>query len=258
MHPGFITSYFDVAQVTLWLFWLFFAGLIIHIRREDHREGYPLVSDVPGRVPLEETGLLVPAAKTFTLNDGTTEIAPRNEAPEADPLAIPSGSFPGAPLVPTGNPLVDGVGPAAYAMRREIVDVVWETGAPRIVPRRVDPDFFVASEDPDPVGMKVQACDGVIVGTVVDIWNDRSETVLRYLEIELAANGRHVLAPAALITIGWGGNVVRVKSINSAQFLDIPALSNPDQINRREEDRICAYFAGGHLYATPERSEPIL
>ena len=59
-------------------------------------------------------------------------------------------------------------------------------------------------------------------------------------------------------SIGWGGNVVRVKSINSAQFLDVPALANPDQINRREEDRICAYYAGGHLYATPERSEPLL
>ena len=211
MEIGAITQYFDVAQITLYAFWIFFAGVVIHIRREDHREGFPLVSDLPGRVPLEEPGFLVPGPKTFVLNDGTTEIAPRTEAPEAEPMAVPVASFPGAPLTPTGNPLVDGVGPAAYAKRREIVDVMWETGAPRIVPRRVDPDFYVAAEDPDPVGMQVRACDGVIVGTVVDIWNDRSETVLRYLEIELAATGRRVLAPATLITIGWGGETAEQK-----------------------------------------------
>ncbi|MEI6738926.1 MAG: hypothetical protein WCK74_01315 [Gemmatimonadaceae bacterium] len=34
----------DGAQIALYAFWLFFAGLIIYIRREDKREGYPLES----------------------------------------------------------------------------------------------------------------------------------------------------------------------------------------------------------------------
>ena len=42
MNPGAITASIDVAQVTLYLFWLFFAGLLIYLRREDKREGYPL------------------------------------------------------------------------------------------------------------------------------------------------------------------------------------------------------------------------
>lgn len=32
----------DVAQIAIWLFWLFFALLVFYLRREDKREGYPL------------------------------------------------------------------------------------------------------------------------------------------------------------------------------------------------------------------------
>ncbi len=32
---GAITSYIDVAQVVLYAFWIFFAGLIFYLRRED-------------------------------------------------------------------------------------------------------------------------------------------------------------------------------------------------------------------------------
>jgi photosynthetic reaction center H subunit len=42
---------FDVAQLAIWGFWLFFAGLVIYLRREDKREGYPLATrDVQGKV----------------------------------------------------------------------------------------------------------------------------------------------------------------------------------------------------------------
>ena len=39
-----ITSYIDVAQFALYAFWLFFAGLIFYLLRENKREGYPLVA----------------------------------------------------------------------------------------------------------------------------------------------------------------------------------------------------------------------
>ena len=42
--PAF-TEYIDLAQVAIWVFWLLFAGLVYHLRREDKREGYPLESD---------------------------------------------------------------------------------------------------------------------------------------------------------------------------------------------------------------------
>jgi photosynthetic reaction center H subunit len=39
---GAITGYVDVAQLALYAFWAFFFGLILYLRREDRREGYPL------------------------------------------------------------------------------------------------------------------------------------------------------------------------------------------------------------------------
>ena len=45
-------EYLDFTQITVYLFWFFFAGLVIYLRREDKREGYPLDSDRSG-VPVE-------------------------------------------------------------------------------------------------------------------------------------------------------------------------------------------------------------
>ena len=36
---------FDFAQLLLYAFWVFFAFLVIYLRREDKREGYPLESN---------------------------------------------------------------------------------------------------------------------------------------------------------------------------------------------------------------------
>ena len=48
---GAITQYIDVAQILLYAFWIFFAGLLIYLRREDKREGYPLESERSARAP---------------------------------------------------------------------------------------------------------------------------------------------------------------------------------------------------------------
>ncbi len=40
----------DVAQVAIWLFWLFFAALVFYLRREDKREGYPLRNEKGQRI----------------------------------------------------------------------------------------------------------------------------------------------------------------------------------------------------------------
>ena len=49
-----------------------------------------------------------------------------------------------------------------------------------------------------------------------------------------------------------------VKSIRSDQFAQVPGLSNPDQVTLQEEDRISAFYGGGHLYATPDRVESLV
>ena len=42
------SEHIDVASIAIWLFWVFFFGLIYYLRREDHRYGYPLENDAGG------------------------------------------------------------------------------------------------------------------------------------------------------------------------------------------------------------------
>jgi photosynthetic reaction center H subunit len=66
------------------------------------------------------------------------------------------------------------------------------------------------------------------------------------------------LCPMTACIVSLRGGEVKVNSIRSDQFAKIPQLKNPDQITFLEEEKICAYIAGGKLYATPDRQEPWL
>jgi len=173
--------------------------------------------------------------------------------------AVPVDHWNGSPLVPTGNPMIDAVGPAAYADRADVPDLTAH-GEAKIIPMRVAPSFSIAAGDPDPRGLPVKACDGAVAGTIADLWVDRSEPQIRYYEVKLAANGAHRLLPAALVQrphFGlWGNDHVIVKAITAAQFANVPTTKRDDRITLLEEDKIMAYYAGGHLYATPDRAEP--
>jgi photosynthetic reaction center H subunit len=51
---------------------------------------------------------------------------------------------------------------------------------------------------------------------------------------------------------------VTVRSVLADQLADVPGLKNPEQITLLEEERVCAYFGGATLYATPGRQEPLI
>ena len=245
----------DLAQIVLYAFWIFFAGLIFYLRREDKREGYPLESDRGSRVTVQGFPA-IPTPKTFLMADGSTIQAPRHEVPHE--VAIrPAAGFPGAPFEPTGNPMQDGVGPAAYAMRPDHAETVFGSHDPKIVPLRAAPAYSIAEEDPDPRGMTVIGLDGLAGGTVVDAWIDLSDVLLRFLEVE-CEGGRRVLVPMTLARIDHRRDQVRLASVTAAQIAEAPTTADPDRITMREEDRISAYFASGHLYATPARLGPWL
>jgi photosynthetic reaction center H subunit len=254
MPNGAITEYVDVAQIVLYLFWFFFAGLIFYLRREDKREGYPLETDRAGDVTVEGFPAL-PDPKVFALPHGGTYEAPAPAPSPEDVKAEPVRPWPGAPLEPTGDAMVDGVGPASFADRPDEPELTLE-GEPRIVPMRVASDFSVDPNGPDPRGMEVVGLDGERGGTVRDIWVDRSEPQPRYLELEVTGESRPVLLPITLAVVDRGR--VRVKSILSGQFARVPSLRSPDLVTQKEEDRIVAYYGGGYLYAVPERQEPLL
>lgn len=168
----------------------------------------------------------------------------------------PVARHPGAALAPAGeNPMLSGLGPGAWAERADVPDRTVH-GAPRVVPLRVATDFFLEPRDPDPRGMTVVGADGLAGGAVTDVWVDRSEPAIRYLEVDAA--DRRVLVPITSCKFDPRARQVRVKAILSTHFAQVPATASPDVVTLREEDRIMAFFAAGYLWATPQREGPVI
>ena len=259
---GAFTGYWDAAQATLYAFWVFFAGLVFYLRREDKREGYPLEDDrilhatdrtVIGNVPP------IPSPKTFLLPTGGVTQAPQTEPPSTIGNSVPVAPWPGAPLQPLGDPMLAAVGPGSFVHRTEVEDETPEHEA-RIVPMRETPERFIDPKSPDPRGMTVRGADGRTAGIVEDLWIDKSEDQVRYLEVALTLPGvkRNVLVPMVMVRIRPRWRQVRVKAILAEHFANIPATKHPNRITFREEDRIVGYFGGGYLYASSSRMGPVL
>ena len=104
--------------------------------------------------------------------------------------------------------------------------------------------------------MEVYGADRESGGIVSDLWVDRAEPQIRYLEVDTGT--RHVLLPINFAKIDGRSRIVTVKSILGAQFATVPSSDNPDQVTRREEDQILAYYAGGHLYGYPGDARALL
>jgi photosynthetic reaction center H subunit len=241
----------DVALLTFYAFVLFFIGLVIHLRRENRREGFPL-EDEGGRA-LSTGALLDPSPKTFRLPFGRGVALAPTYRPEPVDLPATRDRFPGAPLRPTGNPLASGMGPAAYALRADVPDLDME-GHPRIVPLSATENYWLDRRDRDPRGLKVIAADGAVAGTVTDVWVDRADRLIRYLSVDTGT--RTVLAPMTMARVKRGAVVL--DAITAAQYADAPAIKSPTTITFLEEEMIQAYFGGGYLYAMPQREEPLI
>jgi len=251
METGAITQYVDVAQIVLYLFWLFFAGVIYYLVRENHREGYPMDSGRENGPHI--TGWPVPDPKTYKLEDGREFHAPDFQRVDGSYSAQPAHGWNGAPLEPVGDPLLAGVGPGAWAARADIPDM--HEHEAKIVPLRLAADHGIASRDIDPRGLPVFGADGKEAGVVGDLWIDRCEMMFRYIEVRLPAGGR-VLLPIPFARIRKDG--VKVAALLASQFGNVPATARSDQITMLEEEKIAAYYGAGTLYATPHRQEPLL
>ncbi len=246
----------DLASVSLWLFYLFFAGLIIYIQRENMREGFPLTDD--DGTPNEHLGLPMPEPKTFKLPHGRGEVTVPDGKPDArgEVALARTNASDGFPFEPTGNPLVDGVGPAAWCARRDAPELDGH-GHPKIIPMAASEHFSV-SAGRDPRGLQVEAGDGEIVGKISDMWIDEPEQLVRFLEIELDGDhgGGKRLVPMTFAKIKR--DRVRIHAIFGEHFADVPKTASPRQVTLLEEDKIAAYYGGGKLYASTARLEPQL
>jgi len=252
MGTGAITQYVDVAQLVLYAFWIFFFGLIYYLVREGHREGYPMVTE-SGRGVI--TGWPVPQPNSYLMRDGTTIGFPNDKLPSQGVNAEPAHRWAGSPLEPTGNPLLAGVGPGAWAERADVPDLTAH-GKAKIQPLRVTGHYGVSVNDTDPRGLTVVGADGEAAGTVTDLWIDQAEHVFRYMEVQLASGVRSVLLPMNFTRVHR--DRIQVKAILAHQFADVPATKSADQITFLEEEKIMAYYGAGTLYAEPSRSEPLI
>ena len=246
----------DLASVAIWGFWIFFALLIYYLQTENMREGYPLEKDEGGAAP-NQGPFPLPSAKTFKLPHGRGEVTVPDMQPEDRELALERTSLAaGSPFEPTGNPMLDGVGPASWAPRRDLPELDGK-GHPKIVPM-ASLDTFSVSAGKDPRGLTVQGGDDSVIGTISDMWIDEPEQMVRYLEIELNAEngGGKRLVPIQMAKIRW--DRVKVRALFGGQFADIPQTKSATQITLLEEDKISGYVAGGTLYASELRQAPQL
>ena len=252
-----LTQGIDVALLVFNAFVLFFVVLIFYLRREDRREGYPLEDATTGRMETMGGAMHTASQKHFLLPFGRgTASAPTHGREPVDIAARRIDRFDGAPYAPTGNPLDDGIGPAAWANRAQLPDLDWE-GHPRIVPLAGSDAFWVAKGDPDPRGMTLYGADGRVAGTVTDLWIDTADRLIRYLQFDAGVPGvGAALAPMTTAKVKRDGVVV--DALNADQFAGVPRIASADTITRYEEERIMAYFGGGYLYANASRSEPFL
>ena len=254
MQIGAITGYLDLPQIVLYMFWLFFAGIIFYLVLEGHREGYPMESEErPGSAPI--TGWPIPSPKTFKLANGTEVTVPDFSRSEPPVTTRRDGQSFGNPYIPTGDLMTSGVGAGAYAMRADVPDMDLH-GQPIIRPLRVLSGFDVSKNDTDPRGLPVLGTDNQVAGKVVDMWVDTCEMMFRFIEIEVKDSGQHVLLPVPFARIKKDS--VKAHSIYAAQFANVPTTKSADQVTMLEEEKISAYYGAGTLYADPLRAEPLL
>jgi len=241
MLPGALTEQIDIPQLAVAAFFVGFIALIIYLRREDRREGYPAVD--PADSPRADR--TTTPVKVFALLEGGETSAPHDFP--TPPINATRDFTAGNALTPTGDPLLAGVGPGAYVMRSDKPFLDGED-EPELQPLRKATAWSVMPGDSDPRGMAVLDARGAPVGTVADIWVDREIKILRYLEVQLDTAPRTVLVPIYATKIDERRRRVRVRDLLAGQFAQAPRLKNPDEITAREEDQVNAYCAGGLFF----------
>ncbi len=247
MEPFFAD--FDLAQLSLYLFWGFFIGLVIYLQRENNREGFPLQTE-SGELSSNQGMPSTPQeTKTFKLPHGRGDAVVPDHSRDSRKLALEQNNVAnGAPLLPTGDPMIDGVGAASWSDRRDLPELDGH-GKPKLQPMR-QVDGFEVSAGRDPRGLNVVSADKKVVGKVVDMWVDVPEQLVRYLEVQLT-NKTTCLLPVPLTKINTSS--VDVNSLYGKHFTKIPKAKSQSEVTLLEEEKISAFVGGGNLYASYDR-----
>jgi photosynthetic reaction center H subunit len=181
----------DIAQIALYATRRFFAGLAFYLQRKNMREGYPLVTD-GGKRSANQGLFPAPEPKVFDLPHGQGSRTVADNKPERELALRQTEIWNGAPFEPTGDPMVDGVGPAARADRADKPDLT-SHGTIKIRPLKSLTECNLAIPKNDPCAMPVIVGDGMVAGTVHDLWVDRFAQLIRYIEVDVTGAGKRLL-----------------------------------------------------------------
>lgn len=241
----------DSTMVCVLIFVVFFCALVFHLRREDKREGYLADTVTPtGRNRFAKYLLPMPWEKTFRRPHDRPPVTNPKRGPLREAEVRPARAARGLPIRPKADGLLEGIGPAAWQNREDDPDLDLH-GRPKIIPLSKHEEYFVAAGDPDPRGWEVIGSDGERAGEIVDLWFNRAEFFLRYLEMRLDAPGAGTrILPLFFTAIDRKRRRIRVPHMPAARFKDAPTLEKGDEITMREEDRVNAFFAGGRFYGS--------
>ena len=250
---GQISNQIDIPTVAFWVFALFFVVLVAWLQRESKREGYPLRAS-PFTNELINGAPPPPAEPlTYILNEGGTTDAPHYYE-QAPTHARPLRMFDGTPFYPVGNPLLAGIGPGSWVMKKD-VPALTERGDLLLQPLSLLHEWSIEKIDADPRGMAVFDWRWNEVGRVAEVWIDRGIKIVRMLEVELRADlgASRVLVPIYHTDIYEKARRIRVTALWAHQFPDVPMPAQPGVITGQEEERLNAYYAAGLFY----RADPI-
>ncbi|GBF56859.1 reaction center protein H chain [Candidatus Phycosocius bacilliformis] len=260
MYNHYFAGTVDVTEIVLYVFFGFFLMLVLYLLREGRREGFPLEHDVTGELEPTPGVFFRALPKTYLLPGGGKLVKPDDSRDTHATQFKRTAAWSGSPIEPDGNPLTSGIGPGSYAMRADKPDMT-NHGTTRLAPLRIATDYYTDKRDPELRGFALVGLDGAHAGTITDIWVDRAEFLIRYLEVDVTAEGgptKHVLVPMTMCVVQKGLKRVRLDAVLGSQVAGAPTLANPDQITLLEEEKIVGYFGAGYLYATPARSEPAI
>ena len=193
---------------------------MIYLRREDHREGYPMEED-SGEVG--RASLFRPRDKSFILAHGLGLVYKpgKREYEVPNPAARRVSPYAGAPIEPTGNPLVDGVGPASWVQPPRCPR--HDVGGQR--PRSCRWSTATASRSRGrtarPIGMPVFGCDDRMAGVCTNVWVDQSERLIRYFEVRTMGDAgarASVTVPMAMAQVNQRRGTIKVDAVRADQF----------------------------------------
>ena len=245
----------DVAQIILYAFWFFFAGLIFYLRREDRREGYPLENEVQ-RGSRPRDFLWIPTPKTFLRADGRKVQAPnfrptRGRSTRRRPSrGRARRSFrPAIRCPPTSG----------RAATPNAPDEPYQTaeGHDLLAPLRVATNFAVPAEGANPIGFEVFGADRPLAGVDQRPLGRPRRIDPALLRSRACTGGKRVLVPVHFADVdsapprhrqGADGRPVRRRAGDA----------RPDKVTLLEEDKISAYYGAARSTPRRHRTEPLL